>query len=121
MTFQEIEIGGKIRPIRFSYAALYEYEKNTGRNAIADFSAIQGEAISVTVAADLIFAGLTLGAKSKGKTVDFTVYDVADWSFNDQAVITTAMAIFSESFPKTGTAPEDGDDEKKQIAKPGTT
>lgn len=113
MSFQEIEIGGKLRPIRFSYAALYEYEKNTGRNAIADFASIQGEAISVTVATDLIFAGLSLGAKSKGKTVDFTVYDVADWSFNDQTMITKAMAIFSDSFPKVGSAPEGGDDEKK--------
>jgi hypothetical protein len=121
MSFQEIEIGGKLRPIRFSYAALYEYEQNTGRNAIADFSGMQGDAISVRTAADLIFAGLSLGAKSRGKTVDFTVYDVADWSFNDQTVITKAMAIFSDSFPKTGTAPEDGDDEKKLMAKPGTT
>jgi hypothetical protein len=43
MSFQEIEIGGKLRPIRFSYAALYEYEQNTGRNAIADFSGMHGD------------------------------------------------------------------------------
>jgi putative N-acetylmannosamine-6-phosphate epimerase len=121
MKFQNIEIGGKLRPVRFSYAALYEYERNTGRNAIADFSKLQESQVSVTIAADLIFAGLTLGSRTNGYEPDFTVYDVADWAFSDPNAITKAMEIFSESFPKTGTAPEDGEGEKKPKARHGTT
>lgn len=121
MQFQNIEIGGKLRPVRFSYAALYEYEQNTGRNAIADFALLQAEQVSVKLASDLLFAGLSLGCKTIGKEPDFTVFDVADWAFADQNAITRAMEIFSDSFPKTGAAPEDGDDEKKRKPLPGTT
>ena len=122
MQFNTIEIGGKLRPIRFSYAALYEYEKNTGRSAIDDFAHIQTGIVSVQVASDLIYAGLSLGCKTNGSAVDFTVYDVADWAFAEQSAITKAMQIFSDSFPKTGPASEDGDDEKKpRKSRLGTT
>jgi hypothetical protein len=100
MKFQSIEIGGKLRPIRFSFAALYEYEKNTGRNALQDFAQLQGENISVTIAADLIYAGLSLGCKTNGVMPDFTPYDIADWSFQSPDVIAKAMNIFTESFSK---------------------
>lgn len=119
---QEIEIGGALRPVRFSFAALYEYEKNTGRNAIADFSLIQHGDISVMVAADLLFAGLSLGAKSAGKRVDFTPYDVSDWAFEEKEAMEKAMEIFSESFPKPDAAVEVGEAGKKRKApQPGTT
>lgn len=121
MIFQNIEIGGKLRPVRFSYAALYEYEINTGRNAIADFAQLQAEQVSVKIASDLLFAGLSLGAKTNGKVPDFTVYDVADWAFENPDAIAKAMEIFAESFPKTGPAPEGGDDEKKPKPRPGTS
>lgn len=120
MLYPQIEIGGKHRPIRFSYASLYEYEKNTGRNAIADFSTLQASQISVVMASDLIFAGLSLGYKSSGLPVDFTAYDVADWAFESPEAITKAMEIFADSFPKTGAAPEDGDEPKKGKSLHGT-
>ena len=114
MIYQQINIGGELRPVRFSYAALYEYEKNTGRNAIADFSTLQGGEVSVVMAADLIFSGLSLGCKSTGKAVDFTPYDVADWAFEDQSAIKKAMEIFSDSFAKADAAPEVGEAGKKK-------
>lgn len=121
MIFSSIEIGGKLRPVRFNYAALYEYERNTGRNAISDFTRMESGELSVVLATDLIFAGLSLGCKTVGKEVDFSVHDVADWVFSDPVVVEKTMEIFSESFPKTGPAPEDGDTPKKAKPRHGTS
>jgi len=99
MNYTTLDLGGKKRPVRFSFAALYEYEKQTGRNAIADFSKINAAGgVSVTVAADLIFAGLVIGHQSAGIAVDFTAHDVADWVFSEEGVMEQFTQVFTESF-----------------------
>lgn len=103
-----------MRPVRFSFAALYEYEKNTGRNAIEDFSKIQLEGVSITTATDLVFAGLSLGCKTIGQVPDFTVHDVADWAFSEQGSIDATMKIFSDSFPNAVPDNDGGADESKK-------
>lgn len=100
MKYQHLDIGGKLRPIRFSFAALYEYEKNTGRNALKDFAELQNQNVSVTIAADLIFAGLSLGCKTNGTELELTPYDVADFAFENPEIVAKAMAIFGDSFSK---------------------
>lgn len=122
MKYQQINIGGKLRPVRFSYAALYEYEQNTGRKAIEDFTKLQTEGISVTLATDLIYAGLSLGAKTVGAVPDFSVYDVSDWVFSEPGSIDATMKIFSDSFPNAVPDKEGGPDESKKVktAKKGT-
>jgi len=118
MNYTTIELGGKARPVRFSFAALYEYEKMTGRNAIADFSQISGSgSTSVSVAADLIFAGLVIGHKSAGAQVDFSVHDVADWAFGSPKVMEDFTAIFLASFPEQKSG---GEGKKKAASPPGT-
>ena len=123
MTIQQIKIGGKMRPVRFSYAALYEYENHTGRNAISDFNQMQNGGVSVVMSADLVFAGLSAGYRTTGKEIDFTALDVADWVFENPASMQKVMEIFADSFPKSDTAQEGGESEKKPETQPqdGTT
>ncbi len=99
MNYTTLDLGGKKRPVRFSFSALYEYEKQTGRNAIADFSKMNASGgVSVTVVADLIFAGLVVAHQSAGVAVDFTAHDVADWVFSEDGVVDRFTQVFTDSF-----------------------
>lgn len=99
-----IQIGGRERPVRFGMAGLYEYEQRTGRKALADFASLAGglEAVSITLMVDLVYCGLTCGARAESQNVDFTPYDVADWLTGDNATLEKVMALFAESFPQDG-------------------
>lgn len=110
MKYQTITIEGKERPIRFSVAALYLYEQDTGRNAIADFTNVSGNgSISVTVATDLVYAGLVAGHKAAKVDIDFDKMDVAEWAFAKDGVLTQAMKLFEAAF-----APAESDDGAKK-------
>ncbi len=124
MKYSTITIGGKERPIHFSYAALYEYERQTGRNAIADFANIQSNGVSVTIVTDLLYCGLIVGHKIAGgriDAIDFNHYDVAEWAFTDPEAIPVVVKIFTDSFPKTGAKSDQDidDDGKKTKPLPG--
>lgn len=98
---EQIEIGGKRRPIRFGWPALLEYEKRTGGNALADFQqmaeGLQGA--SVTVMVNLVLCGLAAGYRSEKIPVDFDEYDVADWIGADfQNIFEQITALFVQSF-----------------------
>lgn len=99
---QYINIGGQERPVRFGMAALYEYEKRTGRKAIADFAELaQGiESVSITLMVDLVFCGLACGARAEHQDIDFTEYDVADWLTGNNGILEQVMGVFAESFPQ---------------------
>jgi hypothetical protein len=96
-----IFIGGQERPVRFGMAGLYEYEKRTGRKAIADFAALaQGlENVSISLMVDLVHSGLVCGARAERAAVDFDEYTVADWLTGDNETLERVMAIFADSFP----------------------
>lgn len=105
MKYQTIEIEGKKRPIRFSMAALYQYEKDTGRNAISDFSNIsKSGSVSLEIATDLVFAGLVAGHMAAGLKVDFSQHDVAEWAFSESDVLAKAMKMFEDAFQPPGEA-----------------
>lgn len=107
-----LNLDGEERPVRFGFSALYQYEQRTGRNALADFAAMQDGKASVTLMIDLLFAGLCAGTRHEKKAVTFTAEDVADWVGNDMDILQIAATMFSASFEKAG----EGDAEKK--AKP---
>lgn len=107
-----LSLGGVERPVRFGFAALYQYEQRTGRNALTDFAAMQGGTASVTLIIDLLYSGLCAGTRHEKKPVDYTAEDVADWVGNDMDVLQIAATMFAASFEKAG----EGDAEKK--AKP---
>ena len=116
MKYTTIEIGGALRPCRFSYAALYEYEKNTGRSAIADFANMTEKGVSVSLATDLVFAGLLAGHKSAGEPVTFDQMQVAEWIFDGGTALEAAMNLFKDSFAPPNGKEDGGESEKK--AKP---
>lgn len=132
MIYNTININGVSRPVRCSFAVLYEYETITRRDALADFSIVMREqevaklegrepSVPLVIATDLCFAMLSVGAKTAGKQVDFTAYDIADWIMADMAGVTSLFKMFAESFAKNDTAPEVGEAGKKPTApQPGT-
>jgi len=101
---EQVLIGGRLRPVRFGFAGLYEYEKRTGRRALADFAELsQGlEQVSVELIVQLVYSGLTAGYRHDKQNVDFDEYDVADWITEDTGVIEKVMTVFANSFPTEG-------------------
>jgi len=97
---EQIEIGGALRPVRFGWAGLLEYEQQTGRKALADFAEFGtvGGA-SVTVMTDLVYFGLVCGHRSAKQNIDFDKYDVADWIDEKPEILERVMMTFTKSFP----------------------
>jgi len=98
---EQIEIGGQLRPVRFGWAGLLEYEQQTGRKALADFAefgTIGG--ISVTVMTDLVYYGLVCGHRSAKQEIEFSKHDVADWIGEQPEILERVMATFTKSFPE---------------------
>lgn len=117
MQFQNIDLNGVLRPIRFSYAALYLYEEMTdGRDILEDYNSVaiksmevaeqhlSGKPITAKVRlkllVDIAFCGLTMGAKTIGKEIEFTKFDVADWLLPNEEAIIKLITLFRASFPK---------------------
>lgn len=100
-----IELGGKERPVCFSQALGYEYERTMNRSYLRDLEALFsqiaqvgqamgtddiGEAaanMSVVALVDLVYCALRLGHRRERIEIDFDPYDVADWVLPDQAAI----------------------------------
>jgi hypothetical protein len=104
-----IELGGVERPVRFGFAALYQYEQRTGRNALTDFAAMQGGQASVSLMVDLLFSGLCAGTRYEKQEVKYTPEDVAEWIGNDMGVLQKAAEMFESSFEPA----REGETEKK--------
>jgi hypothetical protein len=104
-----IKLGGKQRPVRFGFAALYQYEETTGRKALQDFAtlSIDPQNISVKTVTDIAFCGLSCGHQSLSQTVTFTEFDVADWVMGDEKALTKIFNLFEKSFPKAKEAKSD--------------
>lgn len=109
---QYITIDGAAYPVRFGGAALLDYERNTGRSAIADFQNMAGADMRLTTLVDLAMAGFRCGYASEKKPFDIDEHTVADWMVNNQNV-EKLMKIFSDSFTANNDAPTADDSEKK--------
>lgn len=85
---QQIKIGGELRPVRFGWAGLLEYEQQTGRKALADFAEFSKglDGVSVSAMVDLVYYGLTCGHRHAKQNVTFDKFDVADWIGEDPDV-----------------------------------
>lgn len=107
-------IGGKERPLDFTFRGLWEYENRTGRNSIEDFSALETGAVSpsVTMMVNFVLAGLIAGARVEKLPIDFDEYDVAGWLSDDPSVFVKSMGIFKDSWP-TANADPDGKKTKR--------
>jgi hypothetical protein len=104
------ELGGVERPVLFGFAALYQYEQRTGRNALKDFAAMQGGEASITLLVDLLYSGLCAGSRSDGEKIDFEPQDVAEWIGGDFGIFEKVAKAFTEAFP-----PADGEKKKMPL------
>lgn len=95
---QQVQLNGKLHPVKFGMGALIQYERKTGRSAIEDFQTMSGGSLRLSVVADLIYAAIVCGYRQFKKLPDFTEDDLADWLDNE--VIAQTMQMFQESFPK---------------------
>lgn len=93
------DLGGQQRPVLFGFAALYQYEQRTGRNALQDFAAMQNGEASISLLIDILFAGLCAGSRSDGEKVDFSPEDVAEWIGGDFAIFEQVAKAFTDAFP----------------------
>ena len=73
----EINIGGRLRPIRFGFNALSDFCTLTGMK-IGDLDKI-GSGMDFSHIRALVFCGLKAGARRAGEKFTATLEDVGDW------------------------------------------
>lgn len=132
MNYIEIKVGGKLRPVRPTYAMQLDYELATGRNAEVDLMDIANEHTLATIEkrlpkipfhiiVDLCFAALTTGARAKSIDVDFERDDVAEWVGDDPKAMESLFSAMARAFFKSSPGKEDADDDPKKKKTPRAT
>lgn len=100
--YSTIEIGGKIRPIRFGLRAFQtiskEFVKNYEKPKASDFSDFALDNLDL-----IAYAGLRQGAMKEGQPVDFTREEVEEWLDEDFTLTTPIMTLFMTAFAGSGT------------------
>lgn len=92
-----IKFGDKERPVLFGMAALYDYERRTGKKALSEFSSIGAGEVAIATIVDLAYSGLIVGHRKERRDVDFDQYDVAEWL--TPKAMEEVMQLFADSFP----------------------
>lgn len=130
-----VDIGGRERPVCFSYSVAYEYQSQTGRFYEPDVQelavqvitagaalgnddvATAARSINIVKFTDIMFAALLIGARKERQAVDFTKYDVADWlGENPAATGRLTELLLTANFK----LPESGGDSESQPDSNGT-
>ena len=89
-----ITLGGKERPIRFSYKAVKSISKKL-KLKLSDFDKLVDSFENIEV---LTYHGLVSGAEASGQQVDFDLKKIADWLDQDGlGKIQEILGIFGES------------------------
>lgn len=133
MTTQQLTIGGRKRPVNFTFEVAYRYEETTGRKymrdlrllfrQLAEISQIAGsdntddlvdatDQISMVVLADIVHTALDYAATERGETLDCTPSQVAGWLLTDTAASAQVFNLLAASMPQQ--MQEDGEDAKKK-------
>lgn len=101
---KDVEIGGKLRPVKFGFAALMEFTEAKGYT-MADLDNL-GESMNLKDALFLVWCGLKHGARVQKQEFDFTIDDIADWLDEDMGAMEKVLSVFGQSFGS-------GENEKK--------
>ena len=136
MNLVNLKIGGKTRPVKFSYSSLALYEDQTGRDMVIDindilsksFSAVEQAKAGVPITSvisyrnvsRLAYCGMIGGAKDVNSSQDFTVDDAAEWVLGDDDVMVKIIQLAIDSMPRyfpRNAAAEVVEDKKKVKAK----
>ena len=118
MNTQQISIGGRKRPINFTFEVAYDYERTTGRKYIQDYNQLcaqlaetanrlktespntAGDGISMVLLADMVHTALDYGARKIGQEFEGTPQEVAGWLLSDAtAAEQVFMAILESMAP----------------------
>ena len=119
-----IDFNGVKTPVAFGNAAFYDYEKQTGKNALSDFfnsarfeenGDVILESIKMGFYVDIAFSAFTAGGNIARKPFTGTVYDVAEWLTSDRMV--EVIGLLTESLPQPDKSATEGD----VTEKPGET
>ena len=97
---EHIQLGDKLRPVAFGFAALRYFERESGK----PFAEVTD---TITDTLTIIWSGLKDGARREGKEFSATVEDVADWLDLRPAAMTELMKIYGESLGNLG-SPQTG-------------
>ncbi len=126
-----IELGEKERPVCFTQALGYEYERTMQRSFLRDLNGLfeqiarVGQAIgtndvgeaaagmSVVILVDMAYCALRLGYRREKMEVDFDAYDVADWILNNEPAVSQLTVWLVEANIDTSKKPEPQGSKKK--------
>lgn len=105
-----VNIGGKERPVNIGWGMLKEFGKLTGRTFGQVFEV---DDLTFDDIEKLLFAGLKWGAKREGQEFDVKLKDIGEWLDEDIQAVTEFMAVFQEELTvsldeKNVPAPEAG-------------
>jgi len=97
---KNIEIGGKVRPVKYSINALADFNLNTGTDLDWIFK-VNEKPLSMDMnhLRWLVFVGLKFGAIENKETVDFNVDMVGKWLDTDLVTFPEFMEALREGMP----------------------
>jgi hypothetical protein len=104
----QINIGGKMRGIRFGNAALIQFEEATGHSFLTGFEAKLG----LKEVAQLAYFGLKDAARFSKEPFDYELHDVIEW-LDEPGKVPEIMAIFSRAVPEIMGVEVEAADKKK--------
>lgn len=93
---KNVEIGGKLRPVKFGFAALMEFTEANGYT-MADLDTL-GESMKLKDALFLVWCGLKHGARVEKQAFEQTIEEVADWLDDQPEAMENVLNVFSQSF-----------------------
>ena len=136
MNTQQINIGGRKRPINFTFEVAYDYERTTGRMYIKDYNQLcaqlaetanrlqsegpetAGDGISMVLLADMVHTALDYGARKAGQEFDGTPQEVAGWLLSDVAASEQVFLLLFDSMATAKKKTETTNIQDKATRKP---
>lgn len=99
MLYKEVEIGGKVRPIKFGIQAIRLFENQCDVSVLDLIKNVSGNKVKLKFDHYiwLAYYGLKEGARKANIAFEFTDADVSDWFEQDTSVISEITTMFFES------------------------
>jgi hypothetical protein len=93
------KLGGKQRPIRFGYGAIYQFEKATGQSVLSISAKFEKGEMFLSDIIELIWAGYTNGCRAEKLNASAEKQELFDWLDEmPQEMLEAIMNQFGESF-----------------------
>jgi len=96
MNVAMIEIGGKVRPVKFGFNALIEFSELTGKT-IDELNSLSDKNMTMKQLLILCWCGLKAGARREGQEFNASVEDVADWLDENPSLLLDITMEYAKS------------------------